>query len=262
MMRRRTLWIIVAAIILIAIIFAGTNFYLDLLWFKDLQVERVFWTQLMARWGLRLAAWLFLFAVLLVNLLITRRQIINFPNLNLRDQLAAGGYLHLLTTRRLTIFFVIISAVLSWMFSGYAAGYWMDLLRFARAVPFNVADPIFGVDIAFYVFKLPFYRFLYTFLMMALILPLILVGLIYLILNPPLHRGLRFILPSGAGLSHIAVLLAAVFALKAWDYRLKQLELVLSGRGVVFGAGYTDIFAHQRVLALLMVLAALLAVLF
>ena len=78
MMRRRTLWIIVAAIILIAIIFAGTNFYLDLLWFKDLQVERVL-DPANGPLGLRLAAWLFLFAVLLVNLLITRRQIINFP---------------------------------------------------------------------------------------------------------------------------------------------------------------------------------------
>lgn len=261
-MQRRSVWIIIIGIILVTVVLTGTSFYLDLLWFQDLQVESVFWTQFMARWGLRLAAWLVLFTVIFVNLIITRRHVLNFPNLALREQLMAGGYMRFLTPRRLTLFFLIISGVLSWMFSGFAAGFWMELLRFINATPFNVADPVFGADISFYVFKLPFYRFIYMFLMMALVLPLILVGVIYVMLNPPVQRGPRWSLPLGAGLSHIAALLAAIFALKAWDYHLQKLELVLSDRGVVFGAGYTDIFANQRVLLVLMVLAAAIAVLF
>ncbi len=262
-MQRRILTVVIAVIILAVIIFSGTSFYLDLLWFKELQAESVFWTQFLARWGLRLAAWLLMFSFIFVNLLITRRQVLSFPNLALRDQFIASGYMRLLTPRRLTVFFLIISAVLSWMFSGFAAGYWMELLRLVHAVPFNVSDPIFGADVSFYVFRLPFYRFIYAFLMLSLILPLILVGLIYLILNPPLQRGYsRLSLLPGPALSHIAALLAGIFALKAWDYRLQQLELVLSDRGIVFGAGYTDIFANLRVLVVLMILAAVIAVLF
>ena len=40
------------------------------------------------------------------------------------------------------------------------------------------------------------------------------------------------------------MLAAALFALKAWDYFLQQYELLLSQRGIVFGAGYTDIHAN------------------
>ncbi len=261
-MRSRTLWLIIAGIVVVTVTLTGTSFYLDLLWFQDLQVESVFWTQLMARWSLRLAAWLILFAVIFINLMITRRHVLNFPNLALREQLMAGGYMRFLTPRRLTLFFLVIAGVLSWMFSGFAANYWMELLRFINATPFNVADPIFGADVSFYVFKLPFYRFIYTFLMMAMVLPLILVGIIYVLMNPPVQRGTSWSLPLGVGLSHIATLLAAIFALKAWDYYLQQLELVLSDRGVVFGAGYADIFANQRVLMVLMVLAAAIALLF
>lgn len=248
-------------ITVVILILIGTNFYLDLLWFKELQFEGVFWTQYLARWGFRLAAWLFLFAFLYVNFLFARRIILRFPNLALREQLMAGGYLRLFTPRRLTVFFLVLAAFLSFVLSGYTAGHWMDLLRFIHAEPFNSADPVFGLDIAFYVFKLPLYRFIYGFLMMSAVISLILVGIIYIMINLPTPAGRRWMLPAGSGLAHISVLLAAVFTLKAWDYRLKQLELPLSERGMVFGAGYTDIHANYPVLLALMFLAALVALL-
>ena len=133
-MRRRTLVIIIAVVLVAVIIFSGTSFYLDLLWFKELQAESVFWIQLFARWGLRLAAWLLMFTFIFVNLLITRRQVLSFPNLALRDQFMAGGYVRLLT-RRLTVFFLIISAALSWMFpalpqvTGWSCCAWFTRFR-------------------------------------------------------------------------------------------------------------------------------------
>ncbi len=257
---RRNFWVIAAGVAAVLLALTGILFYLDLLWFKELQFETVFWTQYLARWGLRFAAWLLLFVFLLVNLFFTRRSILNFPNLRLREQLMAGGYLHLFTARRLNIFFLILAAILSLLFSGYASGHWMNLLRFIHSAPFNSADPIFGQDIAFYVFALPLYRFIYGFLMSATVLSLLLVGTIYVILNLPI-AGHRWIPPAGRDLGHLNVLLAAVLALKAWDYRLQQYELLLSRRGVVFGAGYTDIHANYPVLQVLMILAALLALL-
>ncbi|MBS3942763.1 MAG: UPF0182 family protein [Dethiobacter sp.] len=261
-MRSRLLWLTVAGIILLTGVSIGAGFYLDLLWFTELQAESVFWTRIKAQWGLRLAAWLLMFAFMLVNLLITRRQILSFPNLALRERLMAGGYMRLLAPRRITLLFLVVSAVISWLFSGFAAAYWMDLLKFLNPAPFNISDPLFGLDISFYVFRLPFYRFIYTYLMTALILPLIMVGIIYLLLNPPKQPGARLRLPTGPGLTHVSIILAAIFSLKAWDYHLQRLELVFSERGVAFGAGYTDIFAHQRVLQLLLVLAVAMALLF
>ena len=259
--QRRTVWIITAFIATAVLVFIGTNFYLDLLWFKDLQFEEVFWTQHLTRWGLRLGAWLFLFAFLLINFLFARRSILKYPNLALRERLLAGGYLHLFTPRRLTCYSLILAAVLSFILSGYSSTHWMELLQFIHRVPFDLTDPIFGLEIAFYIFKLPFYRFIHGFLMLAAVTALFFVGMVHLLLNLPSTTGSRWIPSLGGGLDHISILFAAIFALKAWDYRLKQFELLFSGRGVVSGAGYADIHANFPALKVLLILAALSAIL-
>jgi len=261
-LRGRSLLIIFIIIIAGSLVFTATNFYLDLLWFQDLEAGQVFWTQYLTRWGVRIGALLFLFVFFFVNLMFTRRYVLSFPNLALRERLMATGFMRYLTPRRLTIYFLIGAAVLAYMFSGYAGSYWMDFLRFFNHVPFTVSDPIFGVNVAFYVFKLPLYRFLYGFLMMAIVISILMVGAIYLFLNPPVQGGRGWTLPTGRGFSHLAVLLSLIFGLKAWDYRLQQLELVLSERGVVYGAGYTDIHANYMVLLVLMIMAAAIALLF
>jgi uncharacterized protein len=261
-LRNKSVYVIIAAVVVGSVLLAGTNFYLDLLWFTELDIEQVFWTQYLTSWGMRVGAWLFLFTLLFINLMLTRRYILSFPNLILRERLMATGMMRLLTPRRLVIYFLIAAGVLAYVLSGYAGNYWMELLRFFNHVSFNINDPIFGVDVSFYVFRLPFYRFIYSFLMMTLVINLIIVGAIYLALNPPSQGKQSWMLAPSRGVSHLAVLLALIFGLKAWDYRLKQLELVLSERGVVYGAGYTDINANYTVLMILMVLALVIAVVF
>jgi uncharacterized protein len=262
LLQGRTIWLFIAGFAVLLLVMAVISFYLDLLWFQELQAENVFWTQHLTRWGLRLGAWLLLFAFLFVNLLLTRRRILSFPNLALREQLMASGYMRLFTPRRLTGIFLILAGILSYLFSGYTAGHWMDVLRFANAASFGVPDPIFGQDVAFYVFGLPFYRFIYGYLMLAVVATLIIVGIIYYILNAPALGQKRWLIPPDGGLAHISVLMAVAFALKAWDYRLQQFELLLSPQGRVFGAGYTDVNASLHVLWVLAALAALLALIF
>ncbi len=261
-MRSRFIWIIVAVVFLFSVLLTGTNFYLDLLWFTDLNMEQVFWTQYLTSWGMRIGGFIFLFVFLLVNLMFTKRYILSFPNLALRERLMASGAMRFLTPRRLTIYFIAASGILAFMFSGYVGNNWMEVLRYFNQVSFAINDPVFGNDIAFYVFGLPFYRFIYEFLMMVLVINLLIVAAIYLLLNPPTQGKQSWILPPSRGVSHLAVLLALIFGLKAWDYRLSQLELVLSERGVVFGAGYTDLSANYMVLVVLMVLAGIIALVF
>ena len=260
-MRNKSLIIIIAFVILGSVAMTVTNFYLDMLWFQDLEAGQVFWTQYLTRWGMRLGAIVFIFIVIFANLMATKRYILSFPNLMLRERLMASGMMNLLTPRRLTMYFLLASGLIAFLLSGYAGQYWMEFLRFFNGVPFNIADPIFGTDAGFYVFQLPFYRFVYSFLMMNAVVSLLIVGAIYVALNPP-AQGKPGWTPPARGVSHAAVLLTVIFGLKAWDYRLQQLELVLSERGVVYGAGYTDINANYPVLIVLMVLAGLIALLF
>ncbi len=261
-MRSRFFLVVIVIVILFSLLVAGTNFYLDLLWFADLEVEQVFWTQYLTRWGMRIGAFVFLFAFLFANLMFTRRYILSFPNLALREKLMASGAMRFLTPRRLVFYFAGVSAVLAFIFSAYVGNAWMDVLRYFNQVSFGISDPIFGADVSFYVFSLPFYRFIYEFLMMSLVITLLITGGIYIFLNPPVQGKQVWILPPSRAVSHLAVLLALIFGLKAWDYRLSQLELLLSERGVVHGAGYTDLNANYTVLMVLMVLAGVIALLF
>jgi len=260
--RSRFFLIVVAVIILGSFLLAGTTFYLDLLWFTELNLEQVFWTQYLTRWGMRVGAFVFLFAFLFANLMFTRRYILSFPNLALREKLMASGAMKFFTPRRLAMYIAGASAVLAFIFSGYVGDAWMDVLRYFNQVSFGVGDPVFGADVSFYVFGLPFYRFIYEFLMLSLVIALVIVGGIYMVLNPPSQGKQNWILPPSRRVSHLAVLLALIFGLKAWDYRLSQLELLLSERGVVYGAGYTDLNANYTVLMILMVLAGIIALFF
>ncbi|WP_276624439.1 UPF0182 family protein, partial [Syntrophomonas wolfei] len=58
---------------------------------------------------------------------------------------------------------------------------------------------------------------------------------------------------------HLATLLAAIFLLKAWGYKLAAYDILFSPAGIVYGATYSDIFARllsYRILLLLSIIIA------
>ena len=62
--------LIVAAFVLLTFL---SNFYVDLLWYREVQLSQVFWTRIWAQAGLASAFFVTFFAMLLVNLYVTRR---------------------------------------------------------------------------------------------------------------------------------------------------------------------------------------------
>lgn len=258
----RIIYIVIALVIIGSVAMGAINLYLDLLWFQDLGAPGVFWTQQLTKVGLRLGTLALLFGFIFANLFYARRYILTFPNLILRERLIASGLMRFLTPRRLNLYFAIIAAVFAFFISGFAGGFWMEILEFFRHVPFNISDPAFGTDLSFYIFRLPFYRFLYGFMMMALVATLVIVGFIYFILSPATRGKQGLLMLPARGVTHLSLLFALIFALKAWDYHLQKLELVLSPRGVVFGAGYADIMANYPALLVLMILSLVIALAF
>ncbi|TET18444.1 MAG: UPF0182 family protein, partial [Dehalococcoidia bacterium] len=65
---------------------------------------------------------------------------------------------------------------------------------------------------------------------------------------------------SRGGKAHLAVLFAGIMGIVAWRYFLDAYGLVYSERGVVFGAGYTDVHAELIALRILMAAAILLGI--
>jgi hypothetical protein len=106
--------------------------------------------------------------------------------------------------------------------------------------PLGIADPVFNREISFYVFSLPFLHFLRGWFLGALIVILLgSAGVYFLSYTVQRHR-FDFAKPV---LAHVDGLVIAILGLFVWGYWLGIWELVLSERGVAFGASYTDMHA-------------------
>ena len=136
------------------------------------------------------------------------------------------------------------------------AGHWEDYLLFRNAVPFGQNDPLFGKDLGFYVFELPFLTYLQDWLLGLLLAATVGTGILYFLTHGIVIGPRTFHIEKTARL-HLGVLAATLVGVKAWGYLLDAYELLYSRRGVVFGAVYADVHAALPVLQGLMALCVL-----
>ena len=258
-MRLRTL-IIIGFFVLLGLLFWGVGLYTDWLWFVNLGYSNVFLSILYTSGAVRIISWLVFFLFLFGNLLFLRGAVLSLPNLELREKLVTGPLGRWFTAGKITLFFLIGSLLISFLFTSYTGNLWLEVRQFFQGTAFGISEPIFGQDASFYVFALPFWRALYTFLQAMVILTLLVTGIVYFIINPPVQVGRKIVLLPYRGQTHLSLLLALSFLLKAVDYRLQMYELLFSTRGMTFGPGYTDLNANLPALWILFFLAIAVAV--
>jgi uncharacterized protein len=255
-------WPLVVAGILLVLVWAASGlarFYLDLLWFREVGKTQVFWGVLSAEVGLGLLTGLATAAIVGGNLWVAQRIAGPKRPLVVEEQGVESLRGALLPYSRALRLGVII--VLGLLVGFHGASQWRTFLLWRNQVPFGDRDAQFGRDIGFYVFSLPLQRAVFGWLLFTLLATTVLVVAEYLLQGgiQPAARGSRVAPHVHA---HLAVLLGCIVLLKAWGYRLDQLSLVFSPRGVVTGASYTDVHAQLPALRLLMLVAPVCAVLF
>ena len=227
----------------------------DWFWFQEVNYTTVFSTSLLAQAQSAALFAIVFFLILYINLFLAirlsgkgedfiRENVINI----------SFGPLDDAKLRR----FVLIAALVLSFFAGlFGASQWENLLRFLNGVPFNLTDPLFQRDIAFYVFQLPFIRHFYGWVMTVLFLTLFLTAVLYLS-----RRAFTFIPPStfystAAAQRHLFILIAVLFFVAGCGFWLDLSDLPYVKRGVVYGAGYTDVTSQVWVLYALMSLSIL-----
>ncbi len=162
-----------------------------------------------------------------------------------------------------------------------AADEWPNILLFVNGGPFGQTDPIFGNDIGFYVFELPFFRLLRGWALVLLILTAIGTVIIYAVGHSPQFvrqlseqlprqggprrstinlQGLSFRLPQSASV-HLTVLGAIFLALIGIGYWFDRFDLLYSEHDLVYGADYTDVNATLPALNIMMVIAGAMVIL-
>lgn len=256
-MRRRPL--IIIAIIIAAIVAITTlvaPFYVDLLWFGEVGYKHIFLKNIFTRLGLGVASAVIFFAFIYLNLFITRKMAPKYWFVSTAPVLEKIRQFF----RKASLWLILAGSAFIALMAGLTASRQYDtLLKFLNSTPFNVQDPVFNLDIGFYVFKLPFYHFIFGWIVALLITTAIAVAIVYL------FDGSIELRPSGVRLlphvkAHLSVILALFLANIAFNYRLQMYDLLYSARGVVSGASYTDVHANLPVLWILLTAALISAV--
>jgi len=252
---RLGLWLLLG-FILLSLFGQAVPLYTDWLWFQEVGFTTVFTTRL------QLSGWLFIglgavvFVFLFINLSVAARTAPPDVLWELEDQLGLPGRAILEPLVRRLLLPVI--AVISFFAGARATGSWPTVLEYVNRTPFNQTDPLFGRDLGFYFFVLPFWRLLYAWSTALVAGTLILVAAVYVLQRSLVltARGPR--LAAGAR-THLLGLAAVLLLVRAAGFWLDRFDLLYAPRGFVFGASYSDVHASLPVLQWLVVLAVLCA---
>jgi len=259
-LRRR--WpLLLVAFVAIAVLFGArvAGFVTDVWWYDSVGFADVLWRVLGTRVLLGTVAAVVVAVLLGANLLLARRLAPPYRMPSAREEVVER-YRELIEPFARPL--LVTGAVVVGLFSGLAISpMWRTYLLWSHAVDFGVADPQFGRDVGWFVFRLPFWQVLNGWLFTTMVLVTIASALVHY-----LFGGIRPQAPgrklSPAASAHLSVLLAVLVGLRAWGYLLDRYLLSYSERGQVTGLSYTDVHANLPALTLLAVIAAVVVVLF
>ena len=243
---------IAALIVLIVSLRGIAGFYTNYLWFSSLGFTSVWRGVLFAKVGLALVFIAFTFLLFWINLFVADRIAPRSRPQGPEEDFVSRY--HDTIGPRAGLFRIAVAGLFSLFLGAGTAGRWQDWILFRNKQDFGVEDPQFNMDIGFYVFQLPFIKFLINWMFTAFIVVLIITAAAHY-----LNGGIRVNTPGNRVTApvkgHLSVLLAILALIKAVDYWYQRYSLNFSGRGVVDGASYTDVNAQLPAIKLLILIS-------
>jgi uncharacterized membrane protein (UPF0182 family) len=242
----RLLWILAAVFVLIVALGSAASYVEKWLWMQQLDYSGIFWTLLSVRWGLFALAFLAAFLFLWGNLRQPIRNGFMLPRrgktkstepLSEAEAFAWAGID--ISPRLLNAAVILISAAIALFLAAAFYTQWDTYLRFRYGGSFGISDPLYGIDVGFYVFHLPFYQLLQSSLMVLTALTLVIVSAVYVLFGSLRVSAGGNATPGGSATSHVSALLFVLVADWGFGLFLDHYDLVYSTLGVVYGAGYT-----------------------
>lgn len=243
----------IAIVIVLGLLGGAVNLITDVMWYDALGRRDVLATRLWAQvalFGIGFAAML---VPALLSTWLARRIAPQAPVRKL------GGLEMPDASKTIAIAAAAVAVVLA-LGSGAAwSGAWETILLFLNGEAWNTTDPTLGRDIGFYVFDLPFWRFVLGWASTTLIVVALLTAGTYA------ARALRWQFHLSAPVrAHLSVIGALLLAVIAAGYQLDIAELAYSTRGIggsVQAATYTDMNAQYPAYMILTGVALVSAVL-
>lgn len=278
-------FVVMVIVVILVLLIGCAGFLTNWMWFDSLGYEKVFWTKFLSQ--LEIGVPVFLVAMLLVRIYLKslkKHYFIEVESHEIPDE------------KRLNKISWGMSVVFG-LLVGLTAGAstWMDFRQFANATSFGLKDPLFHLDISFYVFKLAFLtkanNIVLGIVVGVVIITLLYYGILMTVRTPDVFerepeepegpetsgenaipftrkyrkkpsekRTLDLNNSNMSQLLHIAsgklTLLGIVFYLMvAMDFLMRQFDLLHVHTGAVYGAGFTDVNVKLWVYRLIMALS-------
>ncbi|MDI6820998.1 MAG: UPF0182 family protein [Patescibacteria group bacterium] len=281
MLSKRFISYVVYGAIVLAIFIVPSFFRLlaDWYWFQEIGFDNIFTTILSTKIVLGLAVGIVSFIVIYGNLWLTRKLIASKPRV---FELWEGVGTETDSARKSDLenyinrFALPVSLILGFFTGLVGAGKWETILKYFNAVLFGAFDPIFGRDLAFYFFTLPFVQFLVGlgfWLIIASFLGAVAsyasrgaISLRLPVFNtcPPVGQAgfLKTLSIEKPAKTHLSILVALWFVLTSFKiYAIRIPSLLYSATGPFTGASFTDIHAVLPFLKILIFVAVVAAIL-
>ena len=245
---------LVFALIVLLILIAG--WIQKWLWMKQVGYAGIFWEIWTVHWGMFTVACAAAFLYLWINLRIAAGSGAAYltsavPPEGFQGAEGEVGPLIPVGTRPAVF---AVSAMLAIFYGILYYAQWDALIRLRYGQSFGTVDPVFGKDIGFYVFRLPFYELLQKGLAGLALIALVAVIFTYWIFRMvALGRG-GYPVGNQRAVPHLSTLLIVLVGSWGWGFYLDRFRLLNADRGVVHGMGYTD--AHVTLTALWIMIVA------
>ena len=237
-------------------VYAASSFWTEILWFQQMHATRI----LLTRWGviagLAVVGVVLSVAVLRIMIGLAHRHRVSSK----RDEAAANlrQYQDAIEPFKKLAFW-LVALVLGIPAGLRLAEGWQTVLTWLNATPFGKTDPIFGWDISFFVFTLPFLELVVSFL-----LHLVILSLVVSIVASYLYGGLQAVPRPHATVPvrrHLGILAAVASVIIGVQYWIGRYSLLTQSGDNIDGAMYADVNAtlpaHSILAAISIAVAAL-----
>ena len=222
--------------VIVFVLVSAAGIYTDWLWFRQLNFEVVFFTQIVGQIVAFLIGFALMSVIIAVGLMSAWRS--RPVYLKMPEASPFQAYQQLIENLRRVI--MIGLPILIGVFGGLLASrQWETAALWLNGSPFGVTDPQFGLDVGFFVFDLPFYSFAVGFISGGIFLAALINAGVHLI-----YGGIRFtgrtVEISRPARIQLAILIAAYMIVQGLSLWFDQYATATSPGELFTGVTYSD----------------------